>query len=145
MLLLFSMIAICAIIGLVAGFGEVDGAAKGTAAFIVGLMFVSVFSIFFWSLSYINYLDAQKIYQGTVAQYKGAIEVYEDKAVINTNQLTDFGHGKYNESMAALIRDLRNEVVHHNKIVIGKRIMSDSIFFNWFIIGEDELKLLEVK
>lgn len=145
MLLLFSMIAVCAIIGFVAGFGEIDGAAKGTAAFVVGLIFASIFSILFWSFSYTNYLDAQKIYQGTIAQYKGAIEVYEDKAVINTRQLTDFGHGKYNESMADLIRDLRNEVVRHNKIVIGKRIMGDNIFFNWFIIGEDDLKLLEVK
>lgn len=144
MLLLFSMIAVCVIIGFVAGFGEIDAAA-GPAAFIVGLMFVSLFCILFWSFSYSNYLDAQKIYQGTVAQYKGSIEVYEDKAVINTGQLTDFGHGKYNESIAHLIRDLRNEVVRYNKIVIGKRIMSDSIFFNWFIIGEDDLKLLEVK
>lgn len=145
MLLFFGMIAICAIMGFIAGFGEIDGIAKGAAVFIVGLIFVSLFSFFFWTLSYTSYLDAQKIYQGTMAQYKSSIEVYEDKAVINTGQLTDFGHGKYNESIAHLIRDLRNEVVRHNKIVIGKRIMSDSIFFNWFVIGEDDLKLLEVK
>lgn len=144
MLILLIAFIICAFIALIVGFSG-DDAVDGIAAFIVGVVIVMTFSCIFWIFSYVNYLDAQKIYHGTVAQYKGAVEVYEDKAVINTDQLTDFGHGKYNESMADLIRDLRNEVVYHNKIVIGKRIMGENIFVSWFVIGENDLKLLEVK
>lgn len=117
---------------------------------------VSLFPIYSWvvisivslSGSYANYLDIRSFHDGVIVQYKDAVEMYGDKAVISVSKayaLTDFGHQGYQAAMADFVRDLRKSVADYNRTYVKKNLLAKNPFFNWYIITPDEdMKLLSM-
>ena len=111
---------------------------------------VIVFSIygFFATIAIVNsydsYLNTRAYYDNVIAQYKGAITLYEDKAVAldmekaARHALTDLRFQGYQNKMASFILDLRRTITAYNKCVIRKRIMDKNFFYGWYIIPPDK-------
>lgn len=93
--------------------------------------------------SYDTYLDARAYYDSIIAQYKGAITLYEDKAVAFDMEkaakyaFTDLRFSGYQSKMADFIVDLRRNIVIYNKIIIKKKVMDKNFFYGWYIIPPD--------
>jgi hypothetical protein len=93
--------------------------------------------------SYDSYLDARAYYDNLIAQYKGAIVLYEDKAVALdmekavSHGLTDMRYQGYQEKMGDFILDLRKSITDYNSTIIKKRLMKKNFFYNWYIIPPD--------
>lgn len=97
--------------------------------------------------SYWSYLDIKADYYGVIAQYEGAINIYENKAIINVAKisLTDFKYQGYQKEMASLIRDLRYKIEKYNALYIKKKTMKENIMFSWLITAPDSgMKLLQM-
>lgn len=103
---------------------------------------------FVWSTSYYNYVNARTFYDATREQYIGAMEMYNDYAVIDIDDAawTDFKYEGYQENMADFIKDLRHRVVRYNETIVSKRIMKESPFLSWMIFAPDEdMKILRMR
>lgn len=101
--------------------------------------------------SYGTYLDARAYYDNVIAQYKGAITLYEDKAVsldmekAAQNAFTDLRFSGYQNKMADFIMDLRRNIIEYNRTIIKKRIMDKNFFYNWYVIPPDEnMKTIDI-
>lgn len=95
--------------------------------------------------SYSNYIQMKQIHGQIMNNYQEAIEIYENKAVIDTESLTDFRYKGYQESVSSLIKDLRKKTVKYNRYHIGKTELNSNIIFNWLIIAPDkDMKLLSL-
>jgi len=94
--------------------------------------------------SYDSYLDTRAYYDNVISQYKGAITLYEDKAVTldmekaARHALTDLRFQGYQNKMASFILDLRRAITAYNKCVIRKSIMDKNFFYGWYIIPPDK-------
>ena len=94
--------------------------------------------------SYDTYLDARAYYDNVIAQYKGAITLYEDKAVAldmekaAKHALTDLRFSGYQNKMGDFIMDLRGTITRYNKCIIKKRIMDKNFFYGWYVIPPDK-------
>jgi len=98
------------------------------------------------SVSYGNYIKMKQINEQIMNNYQETIEVYENKAVIDAESLTDFRYKGYQESLSSLIKDLRKQVVRYNKFHIGKTELNNNLIFSWLIIAPDkDMKLLKLK
>ena len=118
-----------------------------TWCFVFTLIIIFLFVIAKW-VSYDNYVDLRVKYDATIEQYAGAIEMYEDKAVIDVEKaaFTDFKYQGYQENTADFIKGLRYEVVKYNKGLISKRLYEKNPFFGAFIVGpDDDMKILSLK
>jgi len=101
-----------------------------------------------WGVSYGSYLDMRASYDTVVTQYRDAVTMYEDKALLNVKQasFTDFKYEGYQGNIASFIISLRKEVVDYNKTFIKKRAMKKNIVLNWCIVGPDkDMKLIGLK
>lgn len=115
-----------------------------SSVLVIGVSFI--FIIFPLCLSYGTYLDIKSTYERVQNDYKDTIEVYENKAVINVESITDFRYKGYQDNLGNLIKDLRNITAEYNKTFIKKRTMNNNIFFSWYTIGPSEdMKLLKLK
>jgi len=101
--------------------------------------------------SYDSYLDARAYYDNLIAQYKGAIVLYEDKAVSLDMEkaakyaLTDLRFQGYQEKMGTFVMDLREKVTIYNRCIIKKRLMKKNFFYNWYIIPPDaDMKTIDI-
>lgn len=101
--------------------------------------------------SYDSYLDARAYYDNVIAQYKGAITLYEDKAVAldmekaAKHALTDLRFQGYQSKMGDFIMDLRKTITAYNKCVIKKGIMDKNFFYGWYIIPPDrDMKTIDI-
>ena len=101
--------------------------------------------------SYDSYLDARAYYDNVIAQYKGAITLYEDKAVALDMEkavkdaLTDLRFQGYQSKMGDFIMDLRKTITAYNKCVIKKGIMDKNFFYGWYIIPPDkDMKTIDI-
>lgn len=121
---------------------------------VVGTIILAIYAIFvlvFMTASYDSYLNARVYYDNIITQYKGAITLYEDKAVAldmekaAQNAFTDLRFSGYQNKMADFIVDLRKSIVSYNKTVIKKRIMDKNFFYNWYVIPPDEdMKTIDI-
>jgi|GEM_PF-3660946 len=112
--------------------------------FIFFIIFITIQSL--WS--YVNYLDARSFWDATCSQYSNSIEMYADRAVLKVDDktFTDFKYKGYQDNMAGFIKDLRTKIVEYNTIIVQKKILKKSLFFNWFITAPDEdMKLLKMQ
>ena len=100
-----------------------------------------------WGESYSSALSARTFSQGIHHQYRDAIEMYADRAVLTIDEktFTDFRYEGYQENMAKFIRDFRRNIINYNDTLLRKREKMNSIVFNWLVIpvGE-EYKLLQL-
>lgn len=91
--------------------------------------------------SYNSYLDNRAFYDATIEQYRGAVEMYKDYAVIDMNKtrsaFTDFKYQGYQKEISSMILDLRRKIVSYNRSFMLKKIKNASWFFNWYIIAND--------
>jgi len=97
--------------------------------------------------SYSSYLSIKATYYGVVTQYKDAIDIYEDKAVINVDKIsfTDLKYQGYQKEIVDLIKDLRSVVSTYNRVYIKKKTMKNNLMFSWVIIAPDSgMKLLQM-
>ena len=52
----------------------------------------------------------------------------------------------YQENMADMIKELRENIVRYNKVVNKKRIYGKNLFFSWYIVKpDDDMKSLTLK
>lgn len=105
---------------------------------------------FIVGFSYSDYLDNRAFYDATVEQYRGAVEMYKDYAVIDMKKtheyvFTDLKYQGYQKHMAENINDLKRQIIRYNKSFILKKIKNDSWFFNWYIIANDpDMKIIRM-
>lgn len=98
--------------------------------------------------SYKTYLDARSFYTSTVEQYATAVDIYGEKAVIDIEAVafTDFKYKGYQENIAGFVKDLRNEIVKYNKMMVAKMTMDKNPLFSWLIVAPDkDMKLITMK
>jgi len=97
--------------------------------------------------SYGSYIDTRTFYDATIEQYASAVEMYEDKAVIDIESaaFTDLKYQGYQDNVSGLILSLRRSIIKYNKKLISKRIMKKNLFFNWLIVApDDDMKILKM-
>jgi len=149
---MFYVLIILAIIALItittyfysrSSFGKEDAlVALIISAIIGGLLIILPLVV-----SYSSYLNIKADYYGVIAQYRDAVDVYEDKAVINVDKIsfTDFKYEGYQKEMADLIKDLRGKIACYNSNYIKKKTMKSNLIFSWIIIAPDSgMKLLQM-
>lgn len=109
--------------------------------------FLGCFIIIPWAISYTTYLNMKSFYEATYEQYFNAIEIYQDRAVIDTTvAFTDFKYQGYQDNISGYITDLRNKSIWYNEVYIKKETMNNNIFFSWYIIPPSEnMKLMRLK
>lgn len=104
--------------------------------------------------SYNSYLDNKAFYDATVEQYRGAVEMYKDYAVIDMRKtyeyvFTDLKYQGYQKYMAEKIDELKTKIVSYNRSFILKKTKNASWFFNWYIIANDPdmkvIRMIEVE
>ncbi len=98
-------------------------------------------------ISYTSYLNMKAFYESTYEQYSESIEIYQDKAIIDTEvAFTDFKYQGYQDNISSYVRDFRNKMIWYNELYIKKTAMNQNIFVNWLIIPPDEnMKLMQMK
>ena len=99
--------------------------------------------------SYESYLTIRADWDATINQYRGAVEMYEDKAVLNMDKVqksfTDFQYQGYQDNIAEAIFELRNTIISYNRTLIKKKVMNDNLIFSWLIIAPDEdMKIINI-
>lgn len=116
------------------------------ASIITGIILTVVFSITI-GCSYSTYLDTRAQYDAVINQYKGAVTMYADYATLDMEKaaFTDFKYQGYQENIAAVITDMRREIISYNRMLIQKRIMDKNPVFSWLIIAPDEdMKIINI-
>jgi hypothetical protein len=101
--------------------------------------------------SYSSYLDTRAYYDNLISQYKGAITLYEDKAVsldmekAVSHGLTDMRYQGYQNKMGDFIMDLRKSITNYNSTIIKKRLLKKNFFYGWYIIPPDpDMRLIDI-
>jgi hypothetical protein len=99
--------------------------------------------------SYSGYLNNRAFYDATVEQYRGAVEMYKDYAVIDMSKtrfaFTDFKYQGYQKEISSMILELRRKIVKYNRSFILKKIKNASWFFNWYIVANDpDMKIIRM-
>jgi len=113
----------------------------------MALMVAIVINTLVLCKSYGTYVTARTQYDALVNQYKGAITLYMDHATLDLAKasLTDFKYQGYQENFAAIIKDLRCEIVDYNSTLISKRIMKKHLLFSWVIVApDDDMKVINI-
>lgn len=100
-------------------------------------------------VSYASYLENRAFYDATVEQYRGAITMYKDYAVIDMEKtraaFTDFKYQGYQEAMSKMIVVLQSRIVKYNRSFILKKVKNNSWFFDWLIIANDsDMKIIRM-
>jgi len=112
-----------------------------TAIYICICLFGTLGTAFVVGDSYASYLSNRAFYDATIEQYRGAVEMYKDYAVIDMNKtrfaFTDFKYKGYQQEISKMILDLRRKIVSYNRSFMVKKIKNASWFFNWYIIAND--------
>lgn len=116
----------------------VDKTLCGLIGGAVSVAILAIAPLMVFTTSYGNYIDAKAFNDATYAQYENAIAIYSEHAALDLKTaFTDSKHQGYQKNIADFIRDLRDNVVKYNKVVIGKEIWKQSKWFNWFIVDLD--------
>ncbi len=100
------------------------------------------------SISYKTYLDTRTFYSATLEQYASAVEIYEDKAVIDIGSaaLTDLKYQGYQNNVSKFILSLREGIIYYNRTIISKRVMKKNPVFSWLIVApDDDMKIIKMK
>lgn len=117
------------------------------SAYILTSMYLAILSVFLF-ISYYNYVGTRTFYDATIEQYTSAIEIYEDKAVMDVESAawTDLKYQGYQEAISKLIVDLRKRIVSYNEKIISKRIMKKNLVLSWLIVAPDaDMKIIKMK
>ena len=133
--LVFSLLV--GLIALPLTYSKKDMLINGVMAFVISAVVLGMIgTIGVIGTSYSRYLDNKGFYDATIEQYRGAVEMYKDYAVIDVEKaaFTDFKYQKYQEQLSSMIITLRNRITEYNRIFIKKRELKKNWFFNWYII-----------
>lgn len=103
-------------------------------------------------VSYDNAVMIDGTQEGLVAEYRSAVDLYSDKAVLHLDKaaqmqvypLTDASAHGYQKEMAAMIKELRAVVTQHNQMLVSKRKYRKSLFFSWYTIMPDSDRLIHL-
>ena len=120
-----------------------------TAIYVCICLFGTVGTAIVVGDSYNSYLGNRAVYDATIEQYRGAVEMYKDYAVIDMKKtgeaFTDFKYQGYQKEIASMIADLRRRIVKYNRSFILKRIKNAHWFFNWYIVANDpDMKIIRM-
>lgn len=94
---------------------------------------------------------ADVIKSGLLAEYKSAVHMYADRAVLNisditkANIMTDFKYQGYQQNIAKMIRDVREIVREHNEILISKQVYKRSLWFDMYITMPESDKIIHIE
>jgi len=144
--LLLCFLGICIIIGIIGFLVDDRDFASGLVGFLVPAGLFTIVTIAILGTSYSNYVSLKAKYDGVVSQYKQAVTLYTDRAVLSTEiAFTDFKYQGYQENMGKLISDLRTQVAEYNQSYFEKQTMHKSWFFRLLIFEPDpDMKPLEI-
>jgi len=123
---------------------------NAVTGFIISVLVLgSISTAFIVGSSYSSYLDNRAFYDATIEQYRGAVEMYKDYAVIDMDKtreaFTDFKYQGYQKQIASMIFTLQRRIVKYNRVFIKKKRMVNSWFFNWYIITNDpDMKIIRM-
>jgi hypothetical protein len=127
-----------------------NAVANSTTALITCLIISSVLIVFTWAISYSNMIRMQEK-AVIIEQYKEAVELYAEKGVAEfkpgsgkATEFTDLKYNNYQTQVGEMIRELRDAIAKYNKMYISKKIMKNSIYWNWCIIMPEDSKLLKM-
>ena len=114
--------------------------------YLICTCFAVVVGFVIWFASYGSYTNLRAEWDGVCLQYSQAIDLYEDKIIINTNKVfTDFRYQGHPEQVAKLITDLRNRVARYDKVFISKKKWKETFLVGAFIREPDkDMKLLAI-
>jgi len=120
-----------------------------TAIYVCICLFGTVGTAIVVGDSYNSYLGNRAFYDATIEQYRGAVEMYKDYAVIDMSKtrsvFTDFKYQGYQQEISKMILDLRRKIVSYNRSFMLKKIKNASWFFNWYIITNDpDMKIIRM-
>jgi len=115
------------------------------AIFVVPFVMILIWATFYiivMSISYSSYLEDRAYIDGLIAQYRGAVEMFENKATVKLSEisneaLTDFKYSGFQQKIAELIVDLRKGISKYNKSIVQKRTMKNNFFLSWYIVQPD--------
>lgn len=134
LILFFFVAVIAAPIAIVVSSPEV---AKGNAIFsfvlvvVIGMMFCSVWRFFSW----VNYVAMAQTYV-SVKTCEDEAKLYVSKGMtepttgVADQTLTDLRYNMYQEELSRKLKNMKDEIVKYNDMLIGKRILLKS-----FMIG----------
>ena len=100
-----------------------------------------MYGIFFIS-SYTTGVELIGIKNSILLSHPQAIEMYEDKIIIDENQIVS--DVKF-LPIGGMISTLRNEVYRYNKSLNTKLFIKRNILFSWYIYIPKALQLIELK
>lgn len=115
--------------------------------FAMSSVIVGVILIISVAGSYSAYVDIRTKYDATITQYKEAVTMYKNHAIIDVEKaaFTDFKYQGYQKNMSDFISSLRYKVTRYNEELISKRIMKKNWFFSWIIVApDDDMKVLSM-
>jgi len=120
-----------------------------TTIYVCICLFGTIGTAFVVGDSYNSYLDNRAFYDATIEQYRGAVEMYKDYAVIDISKtrsaFTDFKYQGYQQEISKMILDLRRKIVRYNRSFMLKKVKNASWFFNWYIITNDpDMKIIRM-
>ncbi len=110
--------------------------------FAIGTMLFILLAIL--GTSYSISIYNKTFYETIRLTHPHAIEMYQDKVIINVDSLTDFRYSGHADNIKELIVELRNDIYDYNKSLIRKRVVKQNIIFSWLIHDFDDLPLLEL-
>lgn len=122
---------------------RIDHAVVG---FVIPVLFFMVVSGLVVGKSYQTYIGLNRS-AAVIEQYQTSIKMYAAKGIKEFEpgiEITDLKYNNYQTQMGIMIRDLRNIIVKYNSTLAGKRILNDSVMFNWFIILPDDMKFIKM-
>ena len=114
--------------------------------FLVLLVICSIFMISIAGESWQDHVKMHVTYDGTIRQYRSAVTMYKDKAVIDVEKaFTDFKYEGYQDNIAMFIHDLRSEVAEYNNLLIRKRMAKRNILINVLTFYDRSLPLITLE
>lgn len=128
--------------------GFKKGLKEGAPFIVAWNCLLAAILLFVVYMSYTSYLSARSFYSATVEQYATAVEMYEDKAVIDIEAAawTDFKYQGYQANIADFIVTLRDKITNYNEAIIQKRVMDANPLLNWLVIApDDDMKIIKMK
>jgi hypothetical protein len=80
-------------------------------------------------------------------QYKDALEIYEEKAVLHVDNrsFTDLKYQGYQENIGNLIQDLRDRIASYNQEYSEKVSWSKTIVGISIVLPDEDMKPLELR
>lgn len=117
-----------------------------TAMWIVG-GFSAVVGAFTYGQSYHTYVEIRAFYDHVQYQYKDALVIYEEKAILRISEqsFTDFRYEGYQQTLGEFIRELRDQIALYNREYSRKITWKQTIVGFFIVPPQDDMRPIELR